>query len=96
MIPSIIAAAIPSVVKLVESAFSKKPKSGSEKFDTAFSAILTIYQALAKSGVVDKSINDDGVRAAIEAVVQTLKQNGELDTPVSGKKVVFEGTIREV
>ena len=98
MIPTIIAAAIPAVVRLVEGLINK-PKSGPQKAELAFNVILTAFQDLIKNGVIsDKVINDDGIRYAIETAVQALKQNGELggvSSPAAGKKVVIEGPIRE-
>ena len=99
MLPTIIAASIPTIVRLVEGLINK-PKSGPQKADTAFAMVLTAFQELIKNGVIsEKTISDDGIRYAIETAVQALKQNGELGgvaAPFAGKKVILEGIIREV
>jgi hypothetical protein len=76
IIASILSAALPSVINLVEKL--RGSKTGAEKFSDVFGTAIALLQVLASRGVAPKEINDNDVKALIETLVQSMKQNGTL------------------
>jgi hypothetical protein len=76
VIASILAAALPSVINLVEKL--RGSKTGAEKFADVFSTAIALLQTLAARGVGPKEINDNDVKALIETLVQSMKNSGTL------------------
>lgn len=81
IIASILSAALPSVISLVEKL--RGPKTGTEKFNDVFAAAIALLQALAARGIAPKEINDNSIKALIETLVQSMKLDGKLDAPGS-------------
>ncbi len=87
VIASILSAALPSVINVVEKL--RGSKTGAEKFGDVFAAAIALLQVLAARGVAPKEINDNDVKALIETLVQSMKNNGTLaETRPAGGVVV--------
>lgn len=79
VIAAILSAALPAVVNLIEKL--RGPKTGPQKFQDVFAVAITLIQTLATQGLAPKEINDNDVKALIETLVQTMKNNGQLISP---------------
>ena len=76
LIAAILSAVVPSVISYVEK--KRGAKTGTDKFQDVFAAAIAVLQALAQRGVGPTTINDNDVKAAIETMVQNMKQAGAL------------------
>ena len=93
VIASILSAALPSIINLVEKL--RGSKTGAEKFSDVFAAAIAMLQVLAARGVAPKEINDNDVKALIETLVQAMKNNGTLVENKPTASVVLRITYQQ-
>jgi hypothetical protein len=93
LIAAILSAVVPSVISYVEK--KRGPKTGPDKFQDVFNAAIAVLQALAQRGVGPTQINDTDVKAAIETMVQSMKQTGTLqETSTAASPTLVGRSVR--
>jgi hypothetical protein len=92
LIASILSAALPAVINLVEKL--RGSKTGAEKFGDVFATAIALLQVLATRGIAPKEINDNDVKALIETLVQSMKQHGTLQEATTAPATVVGRTLR--
>ena len=98
---SILLPLIPSLIQGVEGIFKDKPKSGPDKIVAVSNALRQIIEQMMAAGlqvggvpIPEKSVSDDLLRGAIEAVFTKLKATGQLATqPASGDLFIVRGSV---
>jgi len=87
---------LPSVINLVESLFSGKPKSGTDKMDALVSGLRAIIAKMITSGTLVNGLpvvqpTDDALIGLVEAKLLDMKLTGTLGNTDTGQIWLLRG-----